>query len=225
MTEQARPNRKQMVLYGCISVFIATLIITSVTASKLWSLTIPVIGYVIIVPVGTTLFALTFLATDTIAEVWGKAYSIAIVWLGLFMRLLALAFFAFAVWLEPVYFWTDQEAYASTLGGSLRIIIAGVIAYLISQLNDVFVFHYFKTRDQGKNLLWKRNNISTFSSQFLDSFIFVIIAFGGVMTAAQLISTIIGQVLFKWLIAIIDTPFLYMLRNFATNRKLFDFSG
>ena len=223
MTEY--PSRKQIVLYVCIAVFIGTLVISSVTASKLWSVTLPIVDYMIVIPVGTTLFALTFLATDTIAEVWGKSYSLLVVWLGLAIRLLALAFFAFAVWIEPVDFWSNQESYATTLGGSFRIIIAGVIAYLVSQLNDVFVFHHLKTKDEGKNLLWKRNNLSTFFSQFLDSFIFVLIAFGGVLSIAHIISTIVGQVVIKWLVALVDTPFLYMLRNYATGRKLIDFKG
>lgn len=220
-----KPDRKQVVLYFCISIFIGALVISSVTASKLWHLTLPIVDYMIIIPVGTSLFAITFLATDAIAEVWGKAYSLTVVWLGLIIRVLALAFFAFAVWIEPVSFWSNQEAYESTLGGSLRIIIAGIIAYLVSQLNDVFVFHYFKQKDVGKNLLWKRNNVSTFSSQFLDSFLFVIIAFGGVLTISQLISAIVGQVIIKWFIAMIDTPFIYMLRNYATNRNILDFKG
>ena len=122
-------------------------------------------------------------------------------------------------------FWTNQESYEATLGGTFRIIIAGLIAYLVSQLNDVFIFHYFKGKDEGKNLLWKRNNLSTFCSPFLDSFLFVIIAFGGVMTIVQLISTFIGQVIIKWCIALADTPFIYMLRNFAQNRKILDFKG
>ena len=104
MTEY--PSRKQIVLYVCIAVFIGTLVISSVTASKLWSVTLPIVDYMIVIPVGTTLFALTFLATDTIAEVWGKSYSLLVVWLGLAIRLLALAFFAFAVWIEPVDFWS-----------------------------------------------------------------------------------------------------------------------
>ncbi|MDM8569183.1 queuosine precursor transporter [Thiotrichales bacterium HSG1] len=219
------PDKKQLVLYFCISIFIATLVITSITATKLWSLTLPFVNYMIVIPVGTSLFAFTFLATDVIAEVWGKSYSVVIVWLGFFVRILALSFFAFAVWIEPVSFWENQAAYEITLGGSFRIIIAGIIAYLVSQLNDVFVFHYFKQKDEGKNLLWKRNNLSTFTSQFLDSFLFIIIAFGGVMTIAQLISAIIGQVVIKWIIAMLDTPLVYMLRNYATNRSIFDFKG
>ncbi len=224
MTEEY-PSRKQLVLYSCIAVFIASLIISSVTAVKLWSLTIPVVNYMIVIPVGTSLFALTFLATDVIAEVWGKSYSMAVVIIGFVSRLLALGFFAFAVWVEPVSFFANEAAYDTILSGSNRIIIAGIVAYLVSQTNDVFVFHYFKKRDEGKNRLWKRNNLSTFTSQFLDSFIFIMIAFVGVMTAPQLISAIIGQVVIKWLIALADTPFIYMLRNFATGRKLFDFTG
>ena len=218
-------ERREWVLYGSISIFTACLIISAVTASKLWSVTLPIINYEIIIPVGTSLFAITFLATDVVAEVWGKKHSMMIVWTGLVARIIMLIFFAFAVNVTPVSFWGGQEAYEAVLGGSTQIVIAGIIAYLVSQTNDVFVFHYFKDKDKGKNRLWKRNNISTFSSQFLDSFLFITIAFGATSTIAQLTSMIIGQVIVKWLIAIVDTPFLYILRNIALRKKLLDFTG
>lgn len=218
-------EKREWVLYGSIAIFIACLMISSVTASKLWSLTLPIIDYEVIIPVGTSLFALTFLATDVVAEVWGKRHSMMIVWTGLVSRIIMLLFFLFAVNVTPVSFWTGQESYVAVLGGSSQIIIAGIIAYLVSQINDVFIFHHLKDKDRGKNLLWKRNNLSTFVSQFLDSFIFIVIAFGATATIAQLTGMIIGQVIIKWAIAIIDTPFLYLLRNFATRRKLLDFSG
>jgi uncharacterized integral membrane protein (TIGR00697 family) len=218
-------EKREWVLYGCISIFTACLVISSITASKLWSLTLPVVDYEVIIPVGTSLFTLTFLATDVVGEVWGKRHSMMIVYMGLIARLMMLGFFAFAVNITPVSFYTGQQCYEAVLGGSSNIIIAGVIAYFISQTNDVFVFHYFKDRDQGKNLLWKRNNLSTFSSQFLDSFIFIVLAFYETATISQLTGMIVGQVIVKWIIAILDTPFVYMLRNIATHRKLFDFKG
>lgn len=214
-------TRKDVVLIGCVSLFIACLMISSVTASKLWSIVLPFINYEVVIPVGTSLFALTFLCTDVIAEVWGRKYSMVLVWYGLLARILMVLFFVFAVKIEPVDFWHNQEAYQSILSGSTRIIVAGIIAYIISQTNDVFVFHYLKERDFGKNMLWKRNNLSTFSSQFLDSFLFIVIAFAGSATISQIVSMIAGQVVIKWVIALLDTPFVYILRNIALSKPLF----
>ncbi len=148
-----------------------------------------------------------------------------VVAMGLVARLLALAFLSFAVWIPPVSFWENQEAYTLILEGSTLIIIAGVVAYIVSQTNDVFVFHYLKVRDAGRNLLWKRNILSTFLSQFLDSFLFVIIAFGAVLELEQILSIIVGQLVVKWGIALVDTPFVYVLRNLTLGRPTFDFHG
>lgn len=216
-------DRSQKWLYGLIGSFIACLIISSVTASKLWAFNL--FGYEIAVPVGTSLFALTFLATDVIAEVWGKKHSYWIVYVGLFCRVIALLFFWFAVFVPAVPYYTNQEAYSTVLSSSGNIIIAGMIAYFFSQTNDVFLFHFLKEKDKGKNKLWKRNLISTFASQLIDSFLFVVIAFITSLNISVIINIIIAQLIFKWSIAFLDTPFVYIIRNAIQKRKIFDFKG
>ncbi len=218
-------GRKELVLLGSVAMFVAALVVSAITASKLWSVTIPLLDYQIVIPVGTSLFGVTFLCTDVVAEVWGKRMSYLVVLLGLIARLLMVGFFWFAILVEPVSFWEGQEQYEAVLGGTFLIFGAGLLAYCLSQTNDVFVFHYLKERDEGKNRLWKRNNLSTFSSQFLDSFVFVVVAFGPSETLSVLISMILGQVVLKWAIAMIDTPLVYVVRNFATGRRILDFQG
>ncbi len=214
-----------LVFILCIVLFISSLLISSITASKVWMISFYTFYNInIIIPVGTSLFALTFLSTDVISEVWGKSVAQLVVWFGFFSRVLMFVFLTFAIHVRPVPFWNNQKSYESVLGSSSIIIIGGIIAYLISQFNDVFVFHYLKGKDKGRNL-WKRNNLSTFSSQFLDSFLFISIAFGKQSTIGEIISMIFGQILFKWIIAVLDTPFVYILSNIACNKKAFDFRG
>ncbi len=217
--------RKERVLLVLFVVFVSALLISSVTASKVWEARL--FGLVIGVPVGTSLFALTFLSTDVIAEVWGVRYARYAVMLGLLARVLMLVFFTFAVWIPSAPYWENQDAYESVLGlaGSGRIIIAGIFAYLVSQFSDVFIFHTLKERDFGRNFLWKRNLISTGISQFLDSSIFILIAFLNVLTAQQIAAAILGQLLVKWLIAVLDTPFVYLIRNYALGREWRDLRG
>lgn len=216
-------GRDEQVLLACFVLFTACLIISSVTADKLWALHL--FGHRVSIPVGTSLFAITFLSTDVVGEVWGRAYSLYLVGFGALVRVLALGFFSFAIWLEPAPFWEGQQAYSAVLGGSSQIILAGIAAYLVGQTNDVFVFHYFREKDLGKDLLWKRNIASTSASQLLESSVFVVIAFVGTLTPFQLAVTIFGQVVIKWMIALADTPFVYIVRNYAQRRPLLDFSG
>lgn len=218
-------DRKTIVLFLCIAGFIGGLLISNITASKLYFVNIFSQSFAI--PVGTSLFALTFICTDVISEVWGRQYSSLLVLAGFIARIIALGFLYFAVNIEgagaPV--WDNQDAYASILSGSSRIILAGILTYPVSQLADIYLFHYFKKQQKGKNLLWFRNTASTFISQLIDSTVFILIAFGGLLEVDVLINIIIGQVIIKWIIAMVDTPVVYMVRNVALSRNLFDFKG
>ena len=216
-------NREHMVLIGAVAVFIASLMIANITASKLYSISL--FDWTIAIPVGTSLFALTFLATDVVSEVWGSRYSYALAFFGFVMRIFSLFFLLFAVDVIPIDSWTNQEAYATILSGSSGILLAGIITYPISQFTDILIFHILKNKHKGKNLLWLRNIGSTFISQTVDSVVFVTIAFGAQLPMNIVISIIIGQIVIKWIVALLDTPFVYMVRNFAQKRKIFDFSG
>lgn len=219
-------TRLNVILLACVAVFISTLIISSVTATKLWSINIGGAGDIAI-PVGTSLFALTFLATDVISEVWGRKYALYVVLWGFLARCITFSFFSFAVWVPPAPAYTNNDAYVAFLGmeGSGIIVIAGLVTYLVSQTNDVLVFHYFREREIEKNRLFKRNLISTFSSQFLDTCVFVIVAFSATLPVNIILQVIVGQLVIKWAIAIVDTPFVYIFRNLAKGQYIFDFSG
>ncbi|PIZ54623.1 transporter, partial [Candidatus Uhrbacteria bacterium CG_4_10_14_0_2_um_filter_41_7] len=86
-----------------------------------------------------------------------------------------------------------------------RITVASFIAYLISQHHDVWAFHFWKKKTNGKHL-WLRNNASTVVSQLIDTVVFTFIAFYGVLPIVPLI---LGTWVVKILIALIDTPFIY----------------
>jgi uncharacterized integral membrane protein (TIGR00697 family) len=216
-------DRKGIVLAACISMFVGALLISSITASKVYDINL--FGFIITVPVGTSLFAFTFFATDVTSEVWGKKHSTMLVLCGFVMRILALVFLYVAVWIHPSPFWENQAAYESVLTGSGRILLAGILTYPVSQLTDIFIFHSLKKRHGSRNLLWFRNISSTFFSQLVDSTVFILLAFGGVMPNAVLLTMVVGQICVKWFIAICDTPFVYMARNYALGRPILDFKG
>ena len=160
---------------------------------------------------GSYLYAFTFPVTDVVSETLGKRRAQQVVWLGFFCYIFSTIVVAISILHPPAEFWVEKDlAYRSLLGIVPRITIAGIFAYLIGQVHDVWAFHFWKRITSGK-YLWLRNNFSTGSSQLIDSFIFYTIAFGGTVPTGILFKLIISAYLIKLCIAILDTPIVYLL--------------
>ncbi len=167
------------------------------------------------VSVGIFFVPFMFLITDVISEVHGKTKAKEFVYISMFCLIFLVIATYFSIILPANDAWGNQEAYASVFGGSLRMIIASMIAFGLSQFHDVFTFHILKEKTKGK-YLWLRNNISTMISQLIDTTVFMFIAFYNInpkFTVPFIISLIIPYYLFKIAFAIIDTPFVYLLVN------------
>ena len=123
--------------------------------------------------------------------------------------------------------WTAerQSEFVSVFSSGIRTNFAGIVAFFVSALADVLIFHHLRQRDIGRNRLWLRNNLSTMVSQILNSAIFITVAFGGIESLAAIGSLILGQVVVKLLVAAFDTPLVYLLRNVAEGRSLTDMRG
>ena len=195
-----------------VSVFVTSLVISNVLATKLFML-----GNLII-PAGVIAYPITFLMTDVIGEIWGKKIVTRVVWAGFFCSLLAMLLGFLAVMLPAAPFYEKQEFFAELFGRVGRITGASLIAYLISQFNDIWLFHKIKDMTNGKHL-WLRNNVGTIFSQLFDTIIFIVIAFYGTMPTSVLIGMISSQWMVKVLIALLDTPFCYLLVAWCTKRK------
>ena len=96
------------------------------------------------------------------------------------------------------------------LSGTPRIVFASLVAYFISQTHDVWSFHFWKKKTNGKHLWW-RNNVSTITSQIIDTVVFIGVAFWGVLPGSVLIGMMLSQYAIKVGIALADTPFCYLL--------------
>lgn len=191
-------NKGFIILFG---IFTGGLVIASVLATKI----ITIFG--LYVPAGILAYSLTFIATDVISEVWGKESANRVVFGGFITLVAASLLIRLAlVWPEaPIR--NNKAAFDSILGNTSRVIVASLAAYLASQYHDVWMFHILKKASNGR-FLWLRNNVSTMISQFIDSFIFITAAFYGVMPVWPLI---LGQWAVKMLIALLDTPVVYLL--------------
>lgn len=194
---------KQDKLLLLTGIFFTALFVSNVISVKLFAL-----GSIVITA-GILTYPLTFLITDSISEVYGKRTAKKVVLIGLFTNLLMLVFFFGAINLPAAGFWDMQAEFEMILGAVPRMVAASLIAYFISQLFDVHLFHKLKQLTNGRHL-WLRNNGSTLSSQLLDSVIFITIAFAGTMPVGALLTMIVTQYFVKLVIAIGDTPLIYL---------------
>lgn len=161
-------------------------------------------------PAGALAYAFTFLCTDIIAESWGKDKARQVVWLGLLANVVVVFLVVLAVQLPAAPMWANNdEAFRNVLGSAPRILVASMTAYLISQMHDVWAFHYWKAKT-GERWLWLRNNASTAVSQLIDTVLFVGIAFAGSVNSSDLVAIVLSHYLVKLIIAVIDTPFVYL---------------
>ncbi len=182
-----------------LSIFIGCITIASVLASKI----ISVFG--LFVPAGVLAYSVTFICTDVISEIWGRDRANATILGGFAALVVVLLLVQLSLAWPNAPFWDNDIAFRSVLGATSRIIVASFVAYLVSQYHDVWAFHFWKRITRHRHL-WLRNNLSTAVSQFLDSFIFITIAFYGVMPVGSLI---VGQWIVKMAIAALDTPVVY----------------
>ncbi|UCD04538.1 MAG: queuosine precursor transporter [Candidatus Woesearchaeota archaeon] len=196
------------------------LITTTFLASLITSLiAAPKIGLFIGIPVtaATVSWCLTFPMTDVICEVWGRKKAGKVVFLGFLSLILVTVLITIIRFIPAAPFYTENEAFNSIFSITPRILIAGWIAYILSQTHDVFAFSLFKKLTKDK-YLWLRNNLSTIVSQFIDSVSFTTIAFLGKYPFANILQIVFGVYIMKIIIAICDTPFVYLLVRWVKNK-------
>lgn len=195
-------NQSKLILLT--SIFASSLVISNVVATKLW------IFGMLVVPAGIVAYPITFLMTDIIGEVWGKKTAATTVFVGFVCSIIALVIGKLAVMLPAAVFYEDQAFFARMFGTVGRITVASLAAYIVSQTTDVWLFHWIREKTSGKHL-WLRNNVATIISQLFDTIIFIVIAFVGLVPTTVLGGMVLGQWIVKSLLALLDTPFCYLL--------------
>ncbi len=169
--------------------------------------------------VSIIMFPFLFLITDIVGEVYGKSKAKQFVNIGLMSLLVLLVWQLFAINIATatpnVWYETFNSAYMTVFSLSLTFTIASIVAFYFGQHVDVYTYHLVK-KFVGKKHLWLRNNISTIFGQFVDSSLWVLIAFSpkllsGDFTLLSIYSiVIIPYWLAKVLFAFIDTPLCYL---------------
>lgn len=197
-----------------IGLFVTALVTAQLISSKL--LLIPILG--VAVPGGTIAYAATFFATDTMGEAYGKQQAREMVKTGFLMNFVMLSLVYLAIWIPASQGSLDPQMFETVLGSGANIVLGSLGAFLLSQFIDVEIFHYLKEYTNSKHL-WFRNIASTATSQTIDTIAFTGIAFGlapivlGIgqpLPVAVIMSLVVGQVIVKALLALIDTPLVYI---------------
>ena len=191
-------------------IFVTSLVIANVISSK-----IVVLGP-LTVPAAVVAYPLTFLMTDVIGELWGRKEANRTVRLGIVCQLLSLALIGLAMLLPVAPFADNQQAFSAILGSSFRIVGASLAAYLCSQTWDVWIFHrirsrYLQKHGSRKGGRWIWNNVSTMTSQIIDTVVFILLGFWG--TVPDIPGMIVSQYAVKWIYAVLDTIPFYLLTN------------
>ncbi|WP_411843425.1 queuosine precursor transporter [Salinicoccus sp. HZC-1] len=199
-------------LFYLTALFSGLLVISNILGVKLFAL-----GDFML-PAAVVVYMVTFLITDVVGEVYGKKNARRTVQAGFFTQVVVLFFIYLAIELPPAAAFNMQTEYEMILGGSFQVIVASLISYLVSQNIDVSIFHKLKSRHGGKKL-WLRNNASATVTQLVDTTLFIVIAFWGVVPFGAMIGMVAAQYVVKMVIALIDTPVVYLLVKVARSRK------
>lgn len=221
------PPRTERTFAVMMAGFVVVLVLTNIIGVKLFLAfpeTLPrgLFGESITLTTGLITYPVTFLLTDIVCEVFGQRRANLMVATGFVMSLISLVLIQISLMLpgspawpsgNPNYATVDemQRAFESvfTLPGIL--IFGSMTAYLVAQLLDVKLFHFWKQVTKGRHL-WLRNNASTMTSQMVDTIIVnsIFLGFGLGLDWVLVGKIIVATYLFKLLIALADTPFIYL---------------
>jgi len=182
-----------------VSLYVACEIIANVTAGK------PVLVWGIVVPSAVFIYTLTFTLVDLIHEVYGRSGSRLVVCGAFLANILLAAYTYLVVHLPTPGFFADSRAYETVFGSTPRIVFASLVAYLVSSLVDVEVYHLW--RGCVKRWKWSGVLVSNGVSTLVDSCLFIFLAFYGTHPVIPLVK---GQYLIKMTITVLSLPLIYI---------------
>lgn len=168
---------------------------------------------------GNIVYASSFLATDILSEIYGRRAAIKGVAVGFFSLVVMTLLMQLSLWFAPHESDFAQPALETLFALLPRIAGASLLAYLVSQTHDIWAYDFWKRRFPDLRWLWLRNNASTVVSQLIDSAIFSFAAFVGVFEMPIVLDIWLTTCLFKWVVALVDTPFIYAAVRMAPEKK------
>jgi uncharacterized integral membrane protein (TIGR00697 family) len=171
---------------------------------------------------GVLLWPLEFIITDIINEFYGPKAIRRMSIIAVILIAYAFLMYYIAIGIPPADVWLSssskqgvaniQTSFAAIFGQNMRIIIGSIVAFLVSQIVDVQVFHYIK-RKTGHKYLWLRATGSTLVSQLVDSYVVLFIAFAYIFPWQLILAIGIMNYCYKFVVAIILTPLIYFIER------------
>lgn len=206
-----------------ISIYIFCIAVAELMGGKTFPL--PKIGpWQLNASVAIFVIPLIFTINDVITEVFGKERTRSVIRSGLIVIFLILIASVFFTQLPPSKrFIANESAYDAIFGLSARIAAASLTAFALAEFLDVIIFARIREA-LGKGRLWLRNNASNFAAQFVDTVVFITLAFYTfdkplANNAAFLWSLILPYWLLKCFMSVIETPFVYLGVAWLKNDK------
>lgn len=205
MSQTANLNTSKYFIYIAI-LFVAVLMVSNTVGTKIIQLgSLTLAGAIFVFPI-------SYIFGDILTEVYGYRASRKIIWSGFG----ALIFMVLAYWfvqiLPPAPFWQNQSAYEAILGGVPRIVLGSILAYFAGEFCNSYVLSRMKVRMNGRRL-WARTIGSTIIGEGVDSVIFGVVAFAGLIPNHNLLVLIASGYLVKVLYEVAATPLTYIIVN------------
>ncbi len=199
-----------------MAIFVAVLLISNIASTKivtLWKFTFD--G-------GTLLFPLSYIFGDILTEVYGYKRAKRVIWVGFFSALLMAVVLMIINYLPAASDWSFQKDFENILGLVPRIVLASLIAYFAGEFSNSYIMAKLKIFTRGK-LLWLRIISSTLVGEGIDTVLFILIAFYGILPTGLLLAVFISNYIFKCGIEIILTPATYKVVKFLKKKEREDY--
>ncbi len=193
--------------YDLIAIsFVALLLIANVAATKLFVLGTD--SWHLVFDGGAILFPLTYVLGDVLSEVYGFRAARRVIIAGFSLSALAALTFWVVGLLPPAPGYEHQEAFVAVLGFVPRIVAASLLAFLVGQLLNAYVLVAIKGR-WGERHLWVRLLGSSVVGEAADTAIFCLIAFGGILTAPEMLNYMLVGYAYKLAVEVLLLPLTY----------------
>jgi queuosine precursor transporter len=199
-----------------MALFVAVLLISNIASTKIVSL------WRFSFDAGTLLFPLSYIFGDILTEVYGYKRSRKVIWVGFLCAALMSITLIIVGYLPAAAGWDYNEAYKQILGFTPRLVMASLIAYFAGEFSNSYLLAKMKIMTGGR-WLWTRTIGSTLIGEGIDSTIFCVIAFLGILPSGLLLTVIISNYIFKCSVEILFTPLTYKIVKFLKREEHQDY--